>query len=104
MTLDEITEITFKIPGKPVPAVRTTRRQKHYSKQYQRYEAYKVIVQISYFLAYTDLTLPSMVGRQRTKTISEKVSMTRYRDTLLEMIGTAKGAQSSYTIVKLSKA
>ena len=102
--LSNTKSVTFIVPGRPVPAVRTTQRQKHYSKQYQRYEAYKHIVRLSYWMAHIDWTLPFTHEPERTKIISEKRSMMRFRDVLLEMIGTLKEDPSSYLEVKVCRA
>jgi hypothetical protein len=101
--LSNTKSVTFKVPGRPVPAVRTTQRQKHYSKQYQRYEAYKHIIRLSYWMAHIDWTLPFTQEPERTRIISEKRSMMQYRDALLEMIGTLKGGPSSYVEIKVCR-
>lgn len=95
--------IKFMVPGRPVPAVRTTKRQMRYDKQYQRYEAYKHIVRLSYLMAHIDLILPSTEKRERTRIISEKRSMMLFRGQLLEMIGTASADQSNYVVVEITK-
>jgi Holliday junction resolvase RusA-like endonuclease len=41
-------KIEFIVEGKPVPYVRTTQKQKFYCRQWQRYESYKKLVQISF--------------------------------------------------------
>ena len=95
--------ISFIVPGKPVPTVRTTRKQKFFDKQYQRYEAYKYIVRLSYLIAHIDSILPSTEKPEQTRIISEKRSMMRSRDVLLEMIGTVEGATSNFIEVSIRR-
>jgi len=98
-----VKSIKFVVPGKPVPYVRTTQKQKYYDKQWARYSAYCLIVQISYFLAVLESKYASLVICGGTSIMSAKESLTRYRAQLMAMIGTATTSAHIEIIITAEK-
>jgi len=96
-------KIKFRIPGVPVPYVRTTQKAKYVSKQYQRYKKYSQIVRISYLLAISELKLKLPESHEQISTTSQKEYWIAYRKSLMQTIGSADRCQQNFVEVEIYK-
>lgn len=94
--------LELKIPGRPVPYVRTTQKQKYVSKQWKRYETYKAVVQLTFLIHQLSSPLMFTQKQKLITTTYLRESLTAYRDLLIEMINKSEAqAKEEYTIVKI---
>jgi len=94
-------KMTFLVPGRPIGAVRTTQRQKFCDKYYLRYQIYKVIIKISFFLALSEWKLYLNRTPDAMLTTSQRRYWTACREQLIETINPAKNSASEYVTVTL---
>ena len=95
-------EIVLKVPGRPVPYVRTTQKGKYIDRQYRRYEIYKAVVRLTYIIDQLGSQLTFMPRHKAIMITALKQQLTVYRDTLMRTINRCEDAvRDEYTIIKI---